>query len=318
MTEQQKKSLSDTTYAEFIQDILCTRGRFSCGDEYHERHHITPKCMGGTNEENNLIDLFAREHFIAHKMLAQENPDNRKLLAAWWRMCNWQDRDKEFYEPTPEEYEEARIAFVKSISGENNPFYGKNLSDEHKQKISKANKGKIFSIEHCKKISESRIGINNPNYGKSPSEETRIKISNANKGKIVSEETRKKLSEANKGLHTGTDNAFYGKRHSEETKEKIRQAANGRPSPNKGTKSSEETRRKISEHHADVSGTNNPRARRVIRLCDLKIFNTIKDAAIEEGVSHGGMRYMCNNQQGFMYYDKWLTVQNNCEELINE
>lgn len=308
--------MNDTTYKEFIQNILDTRGRFACDDDYHERHHITPKCMGGTDDEDNLIDLFAREHFLAHKLLAEENPNNKALIYAWHMMSATRNSDQRVI--SPEEYEEAKIAFVKSISGENNPFYGKNLSDTHKQKISKANKGKTFAIEHCKKISESHIGINNPNYGKSPSEETRIKISNANKGKIVSEETRKKLSEVNKGLHTGTDNAFYGKYHSEEAKEKISQANKGRIPPNKGIKSSEETRRKIREHHADVCGANNPRARKVIRLWDLKVFNTIKDAALEEGVSHGGMRYMCHNRQGFMYYDEWLTVQNNCEEVINE
>ena len=57
-------------YQEFIQNILNTRGRFNCGDEYHERHHIIPRCLGGGNEEENLIDLFAKEHFIAHKLLA--------------------------------------------------------------------------------------------------------------------------------------------------------------------------------------------------------------------------------------------------------
>ena len=110
---------------------------------------------------------------------------------------------------------------IESITGENSPFFGKNLSEEHKQKISEANKGKIFSTEHCKKISESRIGSNNPNYGKSPSEETRKKLSDSNKGKKRSDETCRKLSEINKGKHPGKDNNFYGKRHSQETKEKI-------------------------------------------------------------------------------------------------
>lgn len=59
------------TYKEFIDNILETRGRFACGDEYHERHHIVPKCIGGGNEELNLIDLYAREHFIC---LCQEHP----------------------------------------------------------------------------------------------------------------------------------------------------------------------------------------------------------------------------------------------------
>ena len=71
------------TYIEFINDILKTRGRFNCGDEYCERHHILPKCMGGGNERDNLIDLYAREHFIAHKLLALENPDNIKLQLAY-------------------------------------------------------------------------------------------------------------------------------------------------------------------------------------------------------------------------------------------
>ena len=55
----------ETTYEEFIQNILDTRGRFACGDEYHERHHIVPRCMDGSNNRENLIDLYAREHFVA-------------------------------------------------------------------------------------------------------------------------------------------------------------------------------------------------------------------------------------------------------------
>lgn len=54
------------TYDNFIQNILLERGRFNCGNEYHERHHILPKCLGGTDDKENLIDLYAKEHFIAH------------------------------------------------------------------------------------------------------------------------------------------------------------------------------------------------------------------------------------------------------------
>ena len=72
------------TYNEFIQNILDTRGRFACGERYHERHHIVPRCMEGSNNKSNLIDLYAREHFIAHKLLAEENPNNYKLQYAYW------------------------------------------------------------------------------------------------------------------------------------------------------------------------------------------------------------------------------------------
>lgn len=33
----------DLTYKQFIDNILQTRGRFNCGEEYHKRHHILPK-----------------------------------------------------------------------------------------------------------------------------------------------------------------------------------------------------------------------------------------------------------------------------------
>jgi len=39
-------------------------------DGYKEIHHIKPKSMGGTNDESNLVQLTAREHFIAHMCLA--------------------------------------------------------------------------------------------------------------------------------------------------------------------------------------------------------------------------------------------------------
>ena len=54
------------------------------------------------------------------------------------------------------------------------------------------NKGKQFSSEHCKKLSESLIG-------RTLSSEHRKKISESRKGSTLSEETRKKMSEAHKG-----------------------------------------------------------------------------------------------------------------------
>lgn len=36
---------------------------------YSERHHIIPKCMGGTNDKHNLVYLSAKEHFICHVLL---------------------------------------------------------------------------------------------------------------------------------------------------------------------------------------------------------------------------------------------------------
>lgn len=38
--------------------------------EYVEKHHIMPRSLGGSNASTNLVFLTAREHFVAHMMLA--------------------------------------------------------------------------------------------------------------------------------------------------------------------------------------------------------------------------------------------------------
>ena len=122
------------TYEEFINNILETRGRNGCGEEYHETHHIVPKCMGGSNDKENLIDLLAREHFEAHRLLALENPNVQGLVYAWWAMSvQTNEYTKERHHITAEAYEEVRKAYSKTMSkcmkkrmsGENNPMYGK-------------------------------------------------------------------------------------------------------------------------------------------------------------------------------------------------
>ena len=40
-------------------------------DCYVEKHHIIPKSEGGRDEPPNLVNLTAREHYIAHLLLAK-------------------------------------------------------------------------------------------------------------------------------------------------------------------------------------------------------------------------------------------------------
>lgn len=108
-------------YQEFINNILHIRGRFMGNDEYHERHHIVPKCKGGTDAKENLIDLFAREHFIVHKLLAEENVGDDQLACAYAIMAFAKDKNQQRYELSPEEYEDARQLCAQKFTGENNP-----------------------------------------------------------------------------------------------------------------------------------------------------------------------------------------------------
>ena len=99
--------------------------------------------------------------------------------------------------------------------------YSWKMSEEVKIKISKSLKGRKFSEEHSRKISEAQIGEKNHRYGTKASVATRQKLSIRN---------------------TGVNNNMYGKTHSDEVKKKLREC-------NIGKKLSEETKRKISEVH---------------------------------------------------------------------
>lgn len=79
-------------YQEFIQVIINERGQWNLpAGTYWEGHHIVPKCLGGKgntkSKHSNIIRLTAKEHFIAHKLLADENPTNLNLQWAYWTMC---------------------------------------------------------------------------------------------------------------------------------------------------------------------------------------------------------------------------------------
>lgn len=54
---------------------------------YYERHHVTPKCMGGKDVYENLIYLSARCHLLAHWLLMKAFPHNRGLKVAYATMC---------------------------------------------------------------------------------------------------------------------------------------------------------------------------------------------------------------------------------------
>src|SRR5258707_319526 len=51
-------------------------------DQYTERHHILPKCMGGTNDPSNIVRLTPEEHFLAHQLLVRMHPEHRGLVFA--------------------------------------------------------------------------------------------------------------------------------------------------------------------------------------------------------------------------------------------
>lgn len=97
-------------------------------ETYSERHHIIPRCMGGSNDKSNLVDLTAKEHCIIHKLLHTIHPNNSDLAYAYWAMVTMKDDNNRDYKISAREYETIRkvISGLQSqrVSGENHPFYG--------------------------------------------------------------------------------------------------------------------------------------------------------------------------------------------------
>lgn len=262
------------TYDEFINDILKTRGRNGCGDEYHEAHHIVPKCVGGNDDGDNLIDLFAREHFEAHRLLALENPENEKLIYAWHMMAYVKDSNQERIEISAEEYEECRIAFSKmrseKVRGKNNPMYGVSAKDrmgEEAYELWKKNCGQV---------------LNSP--------EVREKQRLSCLGKKYSDEVNKK-----KG-RSGKDHHMYGKHISDNHKEAIRMSHIGKHD-------SEETKQKkrdaMTGDVLENMKKNQPNRIPVMCIETGQIFISVKDAAKQLNVCSSSIYKSING--GYKY-----------------
>lgn len=69
-------------YDDYISYVKTLNRKKSDGN-YYEKHHIAPKCLGGLDDEENLVLLTGREHFLAHYLLTKIYPESDKLLFAF-------------------------------------------------------------------------------------------------------------------------------------------------------------------------------------------------------------------------------------------
>jgi len=219
-------------YKKIYKDLVTSRkNRMIIEGEYYEKHHIIPKCVG--SKDKSLVNLTAREHFIAHWLLTKMFMDEiitRKMLFAFGIMRlngNGQGRNLSSWQ-----FEKARKAFSKVMTGKSNPNYGKKFSNETRKKMSKIKKGR-----------------GNPMYGKHHTEKTKKKLRLHSTGKKHSEETKRKISEnhadfsgKNNPMYgiLGKDHPLYGRKHTKETIRKMSEIKRGK-------KFSEEHKKKLSE-----------------------------------------------------------------------
>ena len=177
-------------YFKIIRKAL-SEGRAK-GKVYYEAHHIVPKSFG---KKSSTVLLTPQEHYECHRILAQELGKHpiygQKMLWAFHRLAY--DKQRRL---TADEYANARLILA--------PLWSRKKTEEHKQKISKAQKGntnnssRVFkgmksdmSQEGRKRVAESRrreqigkVGLH----------------ANASKGTVICEYKDGKIVEAGSAL----------------------------------------------------------------------------------------------------------------------
>ena len=173
-------------YNQLIQKRLTDS--LSKKDCYCETHHIIPRSEGGSDDDDNKVNLTAREHYIAHLLLAKIYNDYKMCSAVVYMQCKTK-RQKRDFKFNSHLYEQIRKVFaIKN-------------SEAHKGKPG-WNKGKKMSDATKAKISKSKRGQQPWMKGKHHTAEAKTKISAARKGKKfkpLSDEHKKAISEGNKG-----------------------------------------------------------------------------------------------------------------------
>jgi hypothetical protein len=127
--------------------INTRKNRTTIDSIYYEKHHIVPKCWGGTNKPNNLIHLTAREHYIAHWLLYRIRPSSTGTALAFWKMTFPGSKflEKRNYTINSRMYAEAKTAMAEANRKLNT---GKKVDKKHliKWTKNKNNSKKVINI----------------------------------------------------------------------------------------------------------------------------------------------------------------------------
>lgn len=131
-------------YKKLYFRLIETRRNKGVPDGYKEVHHIVPRSFGGPDDDDNLVAMTAREHFISHRLLAKIYPDSGMVHAVYRMACS--NLTMKRYRVTSRVYEKLRIEHVHRVSND----------EVAKLKKSIAGKGKKQDPNHIKARTESR------------------------------------------------------------------------------------------------------------------------------------------------------------------
>jgi hypothetical protein len=170
---------NQSKYTKWYFELISSR-RDLIRDCFVEKHHIIPKCLGGTNDKTNLIKLTPREHYICHRLLLEmvDDPNHkRKMAYSLVRMATLNTKDKTQKRINSKQYETIKLLCREHFVGKNNPFYGKgHFGKENPMSLPKNYEKFLHAIrtpEYRTKMSKLFSGEKNPFYGKQHTEKTK-------------------------------------------------------------------------------------------------------------------------------------------------
>jgi hypothetical protein len=147
-----------------------------------EQHHIIPRCVGGTDEESNIVSLTPREHFLCHLLLTkiytdEATPFYYKIVKAFFMMFSYsKNNSTRHVRINGRVYENLKKDWIKSLrlsqSGENNSQFGcrwinNGIVDKMLRKEEKIPEGFVFGrIKKVKQPKTKKIDNRNNNIRK--------------------------------------------------------------------------------------------------------------------------------------------------------
>ena len=143
---------------------------------YTEKHHIIPSSLGGTTDNDNIVKLTAREHFICHLLLTKMTIGNAryKMNFALHMLSNANNIGNGRYIPSSRMYDLARRLYKEALDNYwtdekrkehadkiRPTVIGRKLKESSKEKL----RNKVWSekalenrLNNCLKSAESRKG----------------------------------------------------------------------------------------------------------------------------------------------------------------
>jgi hypothetical protein len=255
----------DNKYTKLYYKIICNaQERVLPAESYKEKHHVIPCSIGGTNLNENIVPLTAREHFICHWLLTKMTigKEKRSMACALRMMLAYTDKHQRYiisskkYELVkklansaaqgrpcaPETREKIRQGNLKRdpcspetrIKLSEAAKRRKGFTNEGRQRVIAANRKRMLTDEQKDHLRKKRLE-QVERQGSTMTATAREKLSKAAKGRILSAEHKDKISKAHIGKIISEEtrlrmsNSKKGRKHSEEYKKQLSVLAKGKP-----------------------------------------------------------------------------------------